>query len=98
MIGLSPTSGLAFKIPGRVGDSPIIGAGQYTDNDTGAAGSTGRGEANIKGCGGLLTGGHMRRGMKPTDACLQTPKRGVKAPQARPLAERGPPKFSLQVF
>src|SRR2546430_13469916 len=67
---VTTTSGLAFKIPGRVGDSPIIGAGQYTDNDVGAAGSTGRGESNIKVCGGFLTVEFMRRGMKPTDACL----------------------------
>jgi len=48
---VTTTSGLAFKIPGRVGDSAVIGAGQYTDNDIGAAGSTGRGESNIKVCG-----------------------------------------------
>ena len=52
---ITTTSGLAWKIPGRAGDSPIIGAGQYTDNDVGAAGSTGRGEANIMVCGGFLT-------------------------------------------
>src|SRR5256884_2152807 len=69
------TSGLAFKIPGRVGDSPIIGAGQYTDNDIGAAGSTGRGESNIKVCGGRLAVQLMRPGVKPTDACLETPTR-----------------------
>ena len=51
---VTTTSGLAWKIPGRVGDSPIIGAGQYCDNDVGAAGSTGRGEANIKVCGAFL--------------------------------------------
>jgi len=95
---VTTTSGLAFKIPGRVGDSPIIGAGQYTDNDTGAAGSTGRGEANIKVCGGFLTVEHMRRGMKPTDACLETLKRVVKATEARLLDERGRPKFSLQFY
>src|SRR5207247_5058486 len=66
---VTTTSGLAFKVPGRVGDSPIVGAGQYTDNDIGAAGSTGRGESNIKVCGGFLTVEHMRRGMKPQDAC-----------------------------
>ncbi len=95
---VTTTSGLAFKIPGRVGDSPIIGAGQYTDNDIGAAGSTGRGESNIKVCGGFLTVEHMRRGMKPTDACLETLKRVVKATEARLLDERGRPKFSLQFY
>jgi len=54
------TSGMAWKIPGRLGDSPIGGAGQYCDNEVGAAGSTGRGEANIKVCGGFLTVEHMR--------------------------------------
>src|SRR5688572_29552896 len=72
---VTTTSGLAFKIPGRVGDSPLIGAGQYTDNDVGAAGSTGRGEAVITACGGFLTVEHMRRGMSPTDACLETLRR-----------------------
>src|SRR6266700_1335169 len=95
---VTTTSGLAFKIPGRVGDSPIIGAGQYTDNDIGAAGSTGRGESNIKVCGGFLTVEFMRRGMKPTDACLETLKRVVKTTEARLLDERGRPKFSLQFY
>jgi len=95
---VTTTSGLAFKIPGRVGDSPIIGAGQYTDNDIGAAGSTGRGESNIKVCGGFLTVEHMRRGMKPTDACLETLKRVVKATETRLLDERGRPRFSLQFY
>jgi N4-(beta-N-acetylglucosaminyl)-L-asparaginase len=95
---VTTTSGLAFKIPGRVGDSPIIGAGQYTDNDIGAAGSTGRGESNIKVCGGFLTVDQMRRGMKPTDACLETLKRVVKTTEARLLDERGRPKFNLQFY
>ncbi|MBK7380163.1 MAG: isoaspartyl peptidase/L-asparaginase [Ignavibacteriales bacterium] len=46
--GVTTTSGLSFKIPGRVGDSPIIGAGLYVDNEVGACGSTGRGEENLK--------------------------------------------------
>ena len=69
---VTTTSGLSWKIPGRVGDSPIIGAGQYTDNDVGAAGSTGRGESNIMVCGGFLAVEHMRQGMHPKDACLAT--------------------------
>jgi len=92
------TSGLSWKIPGRVGDSPIIGAGQYCDNDVGAAGSTGRGESNIKVCGGFLTVEHMRRGMKPTDACLETLKRVVAATEPRLLDERGRPKFGLNFY
>ena len=92
------TSGLAFKIPGRVGDSPIIGAGEYTDNDIGAAGSTGRGESNMKVCGGFLTVEFMRRGMQPTDACLETLKRAVKVTEARLLDERGRPKYDLTYY
>ena len=95
---VTTTSGLAWKIPGRVGDSPIIGAGQYCDNDVGAAGSTGRGEANIKACGGFLTVEHMRRGMKPTDACLETLKRVVHMTEARLLRPDGRPSFSLTFY
>jgi N4-(beta-N-acetylglucosaminyl)-L-asparaginase len=95
---VTTTSGLSWKIPGRVGDSPIIGAGQYCDNDVGAAGSTGRGESNIKVCGGFLTVEHMRRGMKPTDACLETLKRVVAATEARLLDARGRPKFDLTFY
>src|SRR2546430_14872501 len=89
--------GLALKLAGRGGDSPIVGAGQYCDNDVGAAGSTGLGEANIKVCGGFLTVEHMRRGMKPTDACLETLKRVVAETEARLLfflKNPTPPEFS----
>jgi len=95
---VTTTSGLAFKIPGRVGDSPIVGAGEYTDNDIGAAGSTGRGESNIMVCGGFLTVEHMRRGLKPTDACLETLRRVVKMSESRLLTPDGRPKFSLNYY
>ncbi|MGH7700107.1 MAG: N(4)-(beta-N-acetylglucosaminyl)-L-asparaginase [Gemmatimonadales bacterium] len=95
---VTTTSGLVWKIPGRVGDSPLIGAGQYTDNDVGAAGSTGRGEANIKACGAFLTVEHMRRGMKPADACLETLKRVVQTTEARLLAADGRPRFQLNFY
>jgi len=95
---VTTTSGLAYKIPGRVGDSPIIGAGQYTDNDVGAAGSTGRGESNIKACGGFLTVEFMRRGMKPTDACLETLKRVVQLTEPRLLDADRKPKFGLTFY
>jgi N4-(beta-N-acetylglucosaminyl)-L-asparaginase len=95
---VTTTSGLAWKIPGRVGDSAIIGAGQYTDNDIGAAGSTGRGESNIKVCGGFLTVELMRRGMKPTDACLETLRRVVATTEPRLLAEGGRPRFGLVFY
>ena len=94
---ITTTSGLAWKIPGRAGDSPIIVAGQYTDNDVGAAGSTGRGEANIMACGGFLTVEGMRRGMKPTDACLETLKRVVRLTPPRLLKE-GRPTFNLSFY
>src|SRR5438552_2126466 len=95
---VTTTGGLAWKIPGRVGDSPIIGAGQYCDNGVGAAGSTGLGEANIKVCGGFLTVEHMRRGMKPTDACLESLKRVVAETEARLLDAQGKPKFDLVFY
>jgi N4-(beta-N-acetylglucosaminyl)-L-asparaginase len=94
---VTTTSGLSWKIPGRAGDSPIIGAGQYTDNDVGAAGSTGRGEANIMVCGGFLTVEGMRRGLKPTDACLETLKRVVRQTPPRLLKE-GRPTFNLSFY
>jgi N4-(beta-N-acetylglucosaminyl)-L-asparaginase len=65
------TSGLSWKIPGRVGDSPIIGAGCCVDNEVGAAGSTGKGEENIKISGGHTIIEMMRKGKSPTDACLE---------------------------
>ncbi len=95
---VTTTSGLAWKIPGRVGDSPIIGAGQYCDNDVGAAGSTGRGEANIKACGAFLTVEHMRQGMSPEQACLKTLERVVTMTEKRLLDERGRPRFDLDYY
>jgi len=65
------TSGLSWKIPGRVGDSPIIGAGCCVDNEVGAAGSTGKGEENIKISGGHTIIEMMRRGKSPEEACLE---------------------------
>jgi N4-(beta-N-acetylglucosaminyl)-L-asparaginase len=94
---VTTTSGLAWKIPGRVGDSPIVGAGQYTDNDVGAAGSTGRGEAVMTACGGFLTVEHMRRGRSPTDACLATLRRVERLTPPRLLRE-GRPVFGLQFY
>jgi N4-(beta-N-acetylglucosaminyl)-L-asparaginase len=69
--GTTTTSGLSWKIPGRVGDSPIIGAGLFVDGDVGGAGSTGKGEENIKISGGHTIVEMMRKGMKPTDACME---------------------------
>ena len=66
--GVTTTSGLAWKIPGRLGDSPILGAGLYVDNEVGAAGSTGRGEANLYSLCSFLIVEEMRRGAHPKDA------------------------------
>jgi N4-(beta-N-acetylglucosaminyl)-L-asparaginase len=95
---VTTTSGLAWKIPGRSGDSPIVGAGQYTDGEVGAAGSTGLGEANIMVCGGFLTVEHMRQGMKPTDACLATLKRVVAMTPPRLLGPGGRPTYQIQFY
>jgi N4-(beta-N-acetylglucosaminyl)-L-asparaginase len=70
MSGVTTTSGLAWKLPGRIGDSPIIGAGLYVDQDVGAAGSTGRGEENIRVAGAHTIVENMRHGMSPRDAVL----------------------------
>ncbi len=75
--GLTTTSGLFGKIPGRVGDSPIIGAGLYVDNEVGAAGATGRGEELIRTCGSFLTVEHMRNGKSAQEACDAVVKRIV---------------------
>lgn len=95
---VTTTSGMAWKVPGRVGDSPIIGAGQYCDNTVGAAGSTGRGEANIKVCGGFLTVEFMRQGLSPQAACLKMLERLVAMTESRLLDSRGRPNFDLQVY
>jgi len=76
--GCTTTSGLAWKIPGRVGDSPIIGAGCYTDQDVGSAGATGSGEENIRVAGAHTIIENMRHGMSPFDAGMDALKRIVR--------------------
>lgn len=78
MSGCTTTSGLAWKIPGRVGDSPIIGAGCYTDQDVGSAGATGSGEENIKVAGAHTIIENMRHGMSPLDAGMDALQRIVR--------------------
>jgi N4-(beta-N-acetylglucosaminyl)-L-asparaginase len=95
---VTTTSGLSWKIPGRVGDSPIIGAGQYCDNEVGAAGSTGRGEANIKVCGAFLAVEFMRQGMTPEAALMKVMERVIAMTEKRLLDERGRPYFDLQFY
>jgi N4-(beta-N-acetylglucosaminyl)-L-asparaginase len=75
MSGCTSTSGLAFKLPGRCGDSPIIGAGCYTDQDVGSAGATGSGEENIKVAGAHTIVENMRHGMSPVEAGMDALKR-----------------------
>jgi N4-(beta-N-acetylglucosaminyl)-L-asparaginase len=84
MSGVTSTSGLSFKMPGRVGDSPIIGAGLYVDNNVGAAGSTGNGEANIKVVGAHTVVELMRQGASPEQACLRTLSRVVDLYKGKP--------------
>ena len=97
--GVTTTSGLFYKVPGRVGDSPIIGAGLYTDNDVGSAGSTGRGEAVIKTCGAHTVVELMRGGMAPTDACLEALRRIVRwTTEPRLLAASGRPDFNVSFY
>ena len=78
MSGITTTSGLAWKLPGRCGDSPVIGAGCYTDQDVGSAGATGSGEENIKVAGAHTIVENMRHGMSPFDAGMDALKRIVR--------------------
>lgn len=95
---VTTTSGLAWKLPGRVGDSPIVGAGQYCDNTVGAAGSTGRGEANIKVCGAFLAVEFMRQGMAPEQALMKVMERVIAMTERRLLNDRGRPYFDLHFY
>ena len=97
--GVTTTSGLAWKIPGRVGDSPILGAGLYVDNEVGAAGSTGRGEANLYNLASFLIVERMRAGMHPTDAGMEALRRvQANTVESRLLNGRGLPAFGLSFY
>lgn len=97
--GITTTSGLAWKIPGRAGDSPILGAGQYVDNDVGACGSTGRGEANLFNLCSFLIVENMRNGMGPKDAGMAALKRvQTNTIEKRLLNARGLPNFDVRFF
>jgi N4-(beta-N-acetylglucosaminyl)-L-asparaginase len=98
LASVTTTSGMAWKVPGRVGDSPIIGAGQYCDNTVGAAGSTGRGEANIKVCGAFLAVEFMRQGMAPEAALMKVIERVIAMTESRLLNDRGRPYFDLNFY
>jgi len=96
--GVTTTSGLSYKIPGRVGDSPIIGAGLYVDNGVGAGGSTGRGEANLQNCSSFLIVEMMRQGKSPEEACLEALKRIADRTEKRLRDDKGRPKFDLKFY
>ena len=97
--GVTTTSGLSWKIPGRVGDSPILGAGLYVDGEIGAAGSTGRGEANLYNLCSFLIVENLRKGMHPKDAGLDACKR-IKANtvEKRLLNSKGNPNFDINFY
>lgn len=96
--GVTTTSGLSYKIPGRVGDSPIIGAGLYVDNKVGAAGSTGRGEANMQNCSSFQIVDEMRRGSSPEEACRIVLERIVDHTEHRLRKKNGRPNFDLKFY
>jgi N4-(beta-N-acetylglucosaminyl)-L-asparaginase len=97
--GVTTTSGLAWKISGRTGDSPILGAGLYVDNDVGAAGSTGRGEANLYNLSSFLVVEKMREGLSPKDAAMEALRRiRSNTVERRLLNDRGEPNFNVRFF
>ena len=97
--GVTTTSGLSFKIPGRAGDSPILGAGLYVDGEVGAAGSTGRGEANLYNLCSFMIVEEMRRGAHPKDAALTALRRVAKNTIDKRLrTPNGQPNFGLSFY
>jgi N4-(beta-N-acetylglucosaminyl)-L-asparaginase len=100
LAGVTSTSGRSWKLSGRVGDSPIVGAGLYVDNDIGAAGSTGRGEANLQTCASFRIVDNMGRGMSPEQACLKACEDVAKKTKLTPrLCDgRGRPNFGLEFY
>ncbi len=93
------TSGLAFKLAGRVGDSPLLGCGNYCDNDVGTGGGTGRGEACILANGGSFIVHQMSLGRSPTDACMDAVKRVVRLTKVKRLLDaKGRPDFQIQFY
>lgn len=97
--GVTTTSGLSWKIPGRVGDSPILGAGLYVDNDAGAAGSTGRGESNLYSLASFVIVENMKKGMHPKDAMVDACRRIAKNTiEKRLLNSRGLPNFDMSFY
>jgi N4-(beta-N-acetylglucosaminyl)-L-asparaginase len=99
LCGVTTTSGLAFKIPGRVGDSPILGAGLWVDDDVGAAGSTGRGEANLYNLSSFNIVEMMRQGKHPKDAAVEALRRiQARTVEKRLLNGKGLPNFQVTFY
>ncbi|MGE3182529.1 MAG: N(4)-(beta-N-acetylglucosaminyl)-L-asparaginase [Phycisphaerae bacterium] len=96
--GCTTTSGLSYKIPGRVGDSPIIGAGLYVDNAIGACGSTGRGEANLLNLSSYQVVSYMEQGLTPEEACLKVLKRVSDRAEPRLRNEKNEANFQLKLY
>ena len=100
LAGVTTTSGLFFKMPGRVGDSAVVGAGIYTENGVGSCGSTGRGEANLVSCGSHTVVEAMRQGKSVEEACLVALKRidekTHRVPRHRD--DKGRPKFNVNFY
>ena len=97
--GVTTTSGMAWKIPGRLGDSPVLGAGLYVDGEIGAAGSTGRGEANLFNLTSFLVVEAMRRGLHPKDAGIEGLKRiRANTVEKRLLKPNGDPNFNINFY
>src|SRR5262249_3760714 len=97
--GVTTTSGLAWKMSGRTGDSPILGAGLYVDGEVGAVGSTGRGEANLYNLTSFLIVEEIRKGAHPKDAALSALKRVAKnTVEKRLLNSKGRPNFGLNFY
>lgn len=99
LFACTSTSGLSYKIPGRVGDSPLAGAGLFVDNAVGSAGATGRGEASLQNCLAFDTVRAMESGMTPVDAALQSLRRLIRnTREKRLLTKDGRPDFNVTVY
>lgn len=99
LFGCTSTSGLSYKIPGRVGDSPIVGAGVYTDDAAGSAGCTGRGESSLHNCAAYEVVRLMEGGASPEQAALQTLARmAARTRERRLLSGHGRPNFNVTIY
>ncbi|MFZ4573268.1 MAG: N(4)-(beta-N-acetylglucosaminyl)-L-asparaginase [Phycisphaerales bacterium] len=99
LFACTSTSGLSYKIPGRVGDSALVGAGIFVDNAAGSAGATGRGEASLHNCIAYETVRSMEAGLSPTEAALASLRRLARnTKEPRLLDERGEPAFNVTVY